>query len=507
MKNYKSRNWHRLPWQGFSCAAVLLMGISAATAQTSTLAPRRAAIGTATNSSPSTVGTTDTLPWKQPGGTAAPATTFNGGTGGGAAMPWNNPAASTPWTNPRMADNRSSTFSTGGSGAGPSPQANPNAGYAAATGPELKVTKGNGSLPNDAGQIWREYDISPYTDKLRGKPKPEQAIIDWIIRETGQEIWFSQPLGILNADNKTLRVYHTAEVQNVVRDVVERFVRGQAEGHAFEVRIITLNGPAWRTKAFPMMRPVDVQSAGVEAWLLSRENATMLLADMRNRSDFRELNTPNSLLISGQAETISRTRPRSFTRNVRTITTYPGYELVPAQLDEGFGLLVNPMLSLDGTTCDAGIKCHIDQLEKLVPLNMDVTTMGGIQRVQIQVPQLVSWRMDERFRWPTDQVLLLSCGIVANPANVRPGALSALNPFDADGTRADALMMITYRGRANAQGNVVPTYAGVPGNSPSAGGFTQPAPSTAPSVRTATNPAPYTPIGIPAPSTYNRGRY
>lgn len=34
---------------------------------------------------------------------------------------------------------------------------------------------------------------------------------------------------------------------------------------------------------------------------------------------------------------------------------------------------------------------------------------------QINVPQVASWRLHERFRWPADEVLLLSCGVVAAP--------------------------------------------------------------------------------------------
>ena len=61
----------------------------------------------------------------------------------------------------------------------------------------LKITKGAGVLPNEHGQVWREYDISPYTQRVRDVDKPEQAVIDWILRETGTEVWFAEPLGIL----------------------------------------------------------------------------------------------------------------------------------------------------------------------------------------------------------------------------------------------------------------------------------------------------------------------
>jgi hypothetical protein len=71
------------------------------------------------------------------------------------------------------------------------------------------VSKGEGTLPNDHGQVWREYDISPYSSRVTTTQRPEQAIVDWILRETGTDVWFSEPLGLLNASRNTLRVYHT----------------------------------------------------------------------------------------------------------------------------------------------------------------------------------------------------------------------------------------------------------------------------------------------------------
>ena len=41
-----------------------------------------------------------------------------------------------------------------------------------------QVTKGAGTLPNDHGQVWREYDITPYTIRNTTTAHPEQAIVD-----------------------------------------------------------------------------------------------------------------------------------------------------------------------------------------------------------------------------------------------------------------------------------------------------------------------------------------
>ena len=120
------------------------------------------------------------------------------------------------------------------------------------------------------------------------------------------------------------------------------------------------------------------------------------------------------------------------------------------QVDEGFSLQLSPLLSLAGDTVDAVIKCHVDQVEKLVPITIAVPSLGAQPtNVQIQIPQLTSWQLHERFRWPTDQVLLLSRGVVAAPAPAKPNMLGLPNPFAGDPGRADALLFISSAGKAS----------------------------------------------------------
>ena len=111
-----------------------------------------------------------------------------------------------------------------------------------------RVTKGPGTLPNDHGQVWREYDVSPYTLRVSTTNRPEQAIVDWILRETGYEAWHGDPLGILSASGNTLRVYHTPDIQSIVADIVDRFVNSQAQAAAFGLRIVTVRNPNWRAR-------------------------------------------------------------------------------------------------------------------------------------------------------------------------------------------------------------------------------------------------------------------
>jgi hypothetical protein len=314
-----------------------------------------------------------------------------------------------------------------------------------------RVTRGDGTLPHNHGQQWREYDIRPYTSRVSTTERPEQAIIDWILRETGTEVWFSEPVGVLSASRDTLRVYHTPEMHQLVHDIVDRFVASQAESHAFGLRLVTVGSPNWRSRALPLMRGVSVQSPGVDAWLLSKENAAIVINELRKRTDFREHNSPNLLIHNGQSQSIAQLRPRHYTRSLHLRqNAFPSYELEMGQIEEGYSLQISPLLSLDGNTVDAVIKCYIDQVEKMIPVTIEVPgAPGQRQNAQIQVPQMVSWRLHERFRWPAEEVLLLSCGVVATPSAERPTAFGIPNFLVTNPARADALLFVESKGKAS----------------------------------------------------------
>ena len=317
-------------------------------------------------------------------------------------------------------------------------------------GDVTRVSKGSGTLPNEHGQQWLEYDISSYTTRVTSVEKPEQAIVDWILRETGTDVWFTEPLGILSATRTTLRVYHTAEMHQVVRDIVDRFNSHHAESQVFTLRLMTVNNPNWRTRVMPMMQRVSVQSPGVDAWLLTKENAAVAMAELRKRADFQEHSAPNLMIHNGQSQSLSRMRPRSFIRSVQFQNVGAGPDLQMGQVNEGYALTISPLLSLDERSVDAVIKCDIDQVEKFVPIVVEVPNFGTAPtRVEVQIPQMVSWRLHERFRWPTDQVLLLSCGVVATPGPEKSKVLGIPNPFDSSPGRADALLFIESQGTAS----------------------------------------------------------
>jgi hypothetical protein len=318
-----------------------------------------------------------------------------------------------------------------------------------------RVTTGSGSLPNEQGQLYREYDISPYTARITTTKRPEQAIVDWILRETGYETWHSEPLAILSATSQVLRVYHTVQVHAVVADIVDRFNSNDAEAQAFSLRLVTVDSPDWRVRVQRLLNPVAVQTPGVQAWLLEKEAAAVLLTELRRRSDYREHNSPQLLVNNGQPTVVSAMRGRNYIRAVRLRSdAWPGYEPEAAQVDEGFTLEFTPLMALDGKTVDATIKCDVDQVERLIPVMLSVPTVAAPrQSAKIEVPQVIQFRFHERFRWPLEQVLVIGLGVVAVPVprenkSLVPGIPL---PINAGPPRADLLVFVENKGKASQQ--------------------------------------------------------
>ena len=321
----------------------------------------------------------------------------------------------------------------------------------ASTNVVRKGVAGGGSLPQGNGQENRVYDLRPYTGYLTKHDRPHQAVIDWVLRETGSEVWFGEPFGFMSADRDSLTVYHTPEMHELVSGVVDRFVAGEKDPQVLHLRMMTVGSPNWRSRSHMLMQHVTVNSAGLQAWLLTKENAAIVLSMLRQRTDVREVQAVDMITHNGQTEKLANTRGRNYVQNIRQAPTgWPPYEPQTGEVQEGFKIELSPLLSIDRKTIDCVIRADIDQVDKLVPVDLDLPLPSGeMYRARIEVPQVVSWRLNERFRWPTDMVLLLSCGVVASPER-STSSIPLLNLNSITGTtagRADALMFIEFRGR------------------------------------------------------------
>ncbi|MDA7950250.1 MAG: hypothetical protein MPJ24_02095, partial [Pirellulaceae bacterium] len=126
------------------------------------------------------------------------------------------------------------------------------------------------------------------------------------------------------------------------------------------------------------------------------------------------------------------------------------YVLVMGQVFEGFKLEMSPLMSRDQKTVDAVVSCQVERLEQFVPVSIEVPGYNRqVQSVQIQTPQMSSWALKERFRWPSDKVLLLSRGVVASPGPTQQGLMGVRELFTSTTGRAEVLLFLESRGKAS----------------------------------------------------------
>jgi hypothetical protein len=303
-----------------------------------------------------------------------------------------------------------------------------------------------------------------------------------MLRDTGTDLWFRQPLGLMSVTPDSLHVYHTLEVQRIVAGMVDRLIESKGQKVTLGIRLVTVGRADWRAAAFPYMQPFDVQTPGVEGWLISKENAAILANQLAMRNDFRPLEVGDLILPEGQSHTFKRLVPQSYIRTLQFRALNPAlpaaggqYDPLTSRFEEGYTMDISPLGMLDPRSMEVVIKCQIDQLEKLQTITIPVPTLGGgLQNLAISVPQVVAWRLHERFRWPKDQVLLLSCGVIATPAG-QSGNQSLLNLGALVGQqrgRADALLFVEFKGVQGAAptSNQAGVFQATPGMAPALGG-------------------------------------
>jgi hypothetical protein len=328
-----------------------------------------------------------------------------------------------------------------------------------------KISATMDKIPQENGQIWREYDITPFTKERKlpaGSPPAEQMLIDWILRKTGAARWHTAPFGILTADSEKLYVYHTKEVQLLVADIVDRFVCPQLWNEVCTLRIVSTSRPDWLNKGHSQLKPIPIATQGVQGWIVEKVTAQTLLQELGRRGDFKELLPPQPLIAHGIQHNVVAKKQRQYLRDVQpNPSALNGYAEDRVTVDEGIGLSMTPLAMLDGQHMAATIKLDVVQVERMFTTTIEIATAANPrQRVQIESPQMASFKLDEVVGFPKNKVLLLDLGTVPLPSttdgdsrNVLAELSKGINPA----RRGNVLIFVEC-----STGNAVPAVTAAP---------------------------------------------
>jgi hypothetical protein len=304
----------------------------------------------------------------------------------------------------------------------------------------LAVPPAAAQVPADVGQVWQTYDLRPFT--AQAGPGSERHVVDWVLQETGYPAWHGAHAASLSAGGDSLGCFHTPEMQARVADVVGRFTQDAATPHRFTIRVFGMGSPAWRGDVRPVLRPLPVATPGVQAWIVSREDAAVVVGRIRGRSDCQELPTGPVLAANGIPAQLAGGRKLPYVQDVAARPdAWPGWQMQNAACDEGFAIDLHPLLSRDGTAVEAVFRCRIDQIERMASVAL-ASPSGDPGGVRVEVPQVAAVRVGERFRWPATHTLLVSLGLVPWPVPAQNTAVASLL---SDTKRRDVIVAVEPR--------------------------------------------------------------
>ena len=210
------------------------------------------------------------------------------------------------------------------------------------------VTKGSGALPNDQGQVWREYEIRPYThprqhhrptragDRRLDPPRNRLRSVALRSGRPAQRQPRSAPR-LSHARDASHRGRH----RRPLRQLVGQRLRVHApRRHGWQSELAGQG--AADDDADP--RPV-ARRAGLAHGQGKRPAA--LVSELSRRTDYREYNSSQQLVNNGQSIVISTMRPRIVRpRRARSRKlTWPGYQPEMGTIEEGFSLEFSPLLA------------------------------------------------------------------------------------------------------------------------------------------------------------------
>ena len=301
------------------------------------------------------------------------------------------------------------------------------------TGPRAALAeRGLAALPSDAGQFWMVYDLTPYTGLYQNLPNPEQAVLSWILQDTGKDFWFKEPFGVISADKNKLYVYHTAAVQQYVSNVLDRFMDTEKKNIVFQIQIFLLDTPDWRTKTASMLHPYPVSRQEISGWILTKTDVPTFLQAISKRPDYTELNAsrsdvPNTELFGW----VLPARERTYVRDIQVAASSPqGYVSDVHKIDEGYRFEATPLVSTNGEQAEILFSCSATVVEQTLPVPLKIPTASAPRQIlNAETPQIAHIELTDKVSFPLDQAFLLDLGMLPMPAEAsvdKPLSLSGI---------------------------------------------------------------------------------
>ncbi len=280
-----------------------------------------------------------------------------------------------------------------------------------------------------ADSVWRDYSLAPYTMRLTSAEQPERAVVNWIMRETGQETWHGEDPAVLCASRGRLRVFHRPEVQDDVAEIVERFVRPVQFTVSVEVDVVATTDLDWRNGLSHLLKPVAMGDDGQHIWFIAREDASLVRERLRAQRNTTFLAERHVVAPNGAPTLVETNHPVNYISSLELASgPYIGYQPVVSRLHEGVRFAFTPLWTRDGGQVDLNLKLTTRGVRKLHHAQSVAPLSTGNQTTTVQVPEVSTTLLERTVRWPVNQSMLISAGLQPAGPSASRGALRLTTP-------------------------------------------------------------------------------
>lgn len=285
---------------------------------------------------------------------------------------------------------------------------------------------------DEAGQVWRNYDIAHYTSIAYSpeNPEPQNAIIEWIFRRTNSAIWHGEKIAVLSAGRAQLRAYHSPRWLRQVEDMVKRFTDATANVLSVRVRFFAAQDPRWRYAVHSRLNLIGSGPHGQQIWTLGPDDLKLVEMQLLSYPGFRALADQTVKLVNGQTLTVDTTKPVEYFANPQRDSAIGlGFQPSVQKLNEGIVLRFSPLLNYDGDMLDAAIELKATTVQRLYRTRILVRREIGPNEMALDVPEVTETRLNQTVpNWPLGQSLLISGGITPGILQSKTGFLNLRIP-------------------------------------------------------------------------------
>ncbi|MGL4594398.1 MAG: hypothetical protein ACRCUY_06675 [Thermoguttaceae bacterium] len=275
-------------------------------------------------------------------------------------------------------------------------------------------------LPSNHGQVWQEFPL---------QNAPADRVIEIVKNQTGNDVWNVNSFGMINYDNEKLYVYHNPQIQNLVRETIERFNRPQTKDIEFTCNINAVLIPEDTQQyrdiiepILPYIHPVLDKNGNraklapsVSAYYVEKKDVEKFHAAMKKAQQVWLENSQTTILVppritikNGENMLIDDTTQQPYVSEVVATQTEHGNEYQPviSLAKEGRTLRASSLLSWDGKSVTSDVYVEFSKISSMINQPAPIESINA--NTHVQCPKINSITVSATdVTWPSDGLLLV----------------------------------------------------------------------------------------------------